>query len=132
MNLCLAARGLKVIRAILLACLSFFCVCVLPYSNPLVNQYVFAATPGDRTAGDVDEADFSQSVMIGPNHKIHEGDTIDYDIILRNTGTKPPDYVELWVGTGSPSIMLASAPELSHNLEKRELHWRGTVAPGEE
>ncbi len=132
MNLCLAARGLKVIRAILLACsLSFFCVCVLPYANPWVDQYAFAATPGVRTAGDADEADFNQSVMIGPNHKIHEGDTIDYEIILRNNGTKRPDYVELTIGTGS-SAMLGSGPELSNNVEERKLHWRGTVEPGEE
>ncbi len=132
MILCLAARGLKVIRAILLACsLSFFCVCVLPYSNPLVHQYAYAASPGDGTAGDADEADFNQSVMIGPNHKIHEGDTIDYEIILRNTGTKRPDYVELTIRTGS-SAMLGSGPELSNNVDERKLHWRGTVEPREE
>ena len=28
--------------------------------------------------------------------------------------------------------MLASAPELSYDVEKRELYWRGTVDPGEE
>jgi len=121
------------IWATLLACsLSFLGVCVLPFADPRIEQCAASATPEDRTVGEADEADFSQSVMLGPNHRIREGDTIDYEIILRNTGTKRPDYVELWIGTGSPSTMFASAPELSYNLEDRKLHWRGTVEPGEE
>lgn len=86
----------------------------------------------DKVSSGTDEADFSQSVMLGPDHKIREGDTIDYEIILRNTGSKRPDYIELSNPVDSPSTMLASAPELSYNLENRELHWRGTVDPGEE
>jgi hypothetical protein len=85
----------------------------------------------NKVSSGTDEADFSQSVMLGPDHKIREGDTIDYEIILRNTGSKRPDYIELWNKVDS-GAMLASAPELSYNLENRELHWRGTVDPGEE
>ena len=70
--------------------------------------------------------------MLGPDHKIREGDTIDYEIILRNTGSKRPDYVELWNRVEESSAMLASAPELSYDVEKRELYWRGTIDPGEE
>ena len=117
MNLYSPAKCLRIISATLLACsLSFFCVCVLPYADPWIDRCAGAATPGDRTAGEADEADFSQSVMIGPN-KIREGDTIDCEIILRNTGSKRPDYVELTIRTGSPSAMLASGPELSYNVE---------------
>ena len=132
MNLYSPAKCFKIISATLLACsLSFFCVCMLPLADPRIEQRAAAANQGDRTVPDADEADFSQSVMIGPN-KIREGDTIDCEIILRNTGSKRPDYVVLGIGTGSSSSMLASAPELTYNLEKRELHWRGTVEPGEE
>jgi hypothetical protein len=132
MNLYLPAKCLNIISATLLVCsLSFFCVCMLPISDPWIKQCATAATPQDRTVGEADDADFSQSVMLGPDHKIHEGDTIEYEIILRNTGSKRPDYVELWNRVNS-SAMLGSAPELSYDLEKRELHWRGTVEPGEE
>lgn len=78
------------------------------------------------------EADFSQSLMLGPDHKILEGDTIHYEIILRNTGGKQPESIELWNPVDSPSAMLASAPELSYDLEHRVLRWHGTVGPGEE
>ena len=132
MNLYSPAKWLKIISATLLVCsLSFFFVCMLPISDPRIKQCAAAATLQDRTVGEAGEADFSQSVMIGPN-KIREGDTIDCEIILRNTGSKRPDYVELGIGTRSPSAMLGSGPELSYNLEDRELHWRGTVEPGEE
>lgn len=62
---------------------------------------------GDRTLPDADGADFGQSVMLGPNHEIREGDTIEYKIILRNTGSKRPDYVELCSPVEEPSAMLA-------------------------
>jgi hypothetical protein len=103
---------------------------MLPFADPWIDQRSAAASRGDRTVPDADEADFSQSVMLGPN-KIREGDTIDYEIILRNSGSKRPDYVELWNRVDS-GAMLASTLELSYNLEKRELHWRGTIEPGEE
>jgi hypothetical protein len=119
--------------ATLLACsLSFLGVCILPYADPWMDQCAGAATSGERTAGEPGEADFSQSVMIGPTHKIREDDTIDYEIILRNTGTERPDYVELWTGTDSSSAMLGSGSEMSYNREARRLHWRGAVGPGEE
>ncbi|OGP89019.1 MAG: hypothetical protein A2156_05075 [Deltaproteobacteria bacterium RBG_16_48_10] len=64
--------------------------------------------------------------MLGPGHKIREGDTINYEIILRNTGSKRPESVELYNAVKS-SAMLASAPEMSYKIEKRELYWRGTI-----
>ena len=129
----LAKLFLKRILATLLVCaLCFFFLLILPFTDQLFEQYAMAAIQGDRTLTDVDGADFSQSVMLGPDHKIREGDTIDYEIILRNTGSKRPDYVELWNRVKEPSAMLASAPELSYDVEKRELYWRGTVDPGEE
>ena len=87
---------------------------------------------GDRTVPDANEADFSQFVMLGPDHRIPEGETIDYEIILRNTGSKRPEYIELRIPVDSTSALLASAPELSYNPEDRVLRWRGTVDPGEE
>lgn len=34
-----------------------------------------------------EEADFSQSVMIGPKQEVREGDTVEYEIILHNPPT---------------------------------------------
>ena len=133
MNLYSPGRCLKIICATLLVCsLSFFCVCILPFADPWIEQCATAANQGDRTAPDVDEADFSQSVMLGPDHRIPEGDTIDYEIILRNTGSKRPEYLKLWIPVDSTSALLASAPELSYNPEDRVLRWRGMIDPGEE
>ncbi len=129
----LAKLFLKRILAILLVCARcFFFLLILSLTDQLFERYATAAMQGDRTLPDADGADFSQSVMLGPDHRIREGDTIDYEIILRNTGSKRPDYVELWNRIVEPSAMLASAPELSYDVEKRELYWRGTVDPGEE
>ena len=129
----LAKFSLKRFLATLLVCaLGFFCLLILPFTDHLFEQHATAAIQGDRTLPDAGEADFSQSVMLGPDHKIREGDTIDYEIILRNTGSRRPGYVELWNRVQEPSAMLASAPELSYNVEKRELYWRGTLDPGEE
>ena len=86
----------------------------------------------NKASASTDEADFSQSVMLGPDQKVREGDAIDYEIILRNTGSKRPESMELWNPVDSPSAMLASAPELSYDLEDRVLRWHGTVDPGEE
>ena len=128
-----AAKCLKFIPATLLFCLvSFLCVCILPFTEPRIEQCAAAAIPGDGTVPGTEEADFSQSVMLGPDRKILEDNIIDYEIILRNTGNKRPESIELWNPVDSPSAMLASAPELSYSLENRELHWRGTVGPGDE
>jgi hypothetical protein len=91
-----------------------------------------AAIPGESLVTDTNEADFSHSMMLGPDHKIREGDAIDYEIVLRNTGSKRPDYVEVRNRVDEPSSMLASSPELSYDVEKRVLYWRGAVDPGEE
>jgi hypothetical protein len=129
----LAKLFLKRILTTLRVCaLCFFFLLILPFTDQLFEQYAMAAIQGDRTLTDADGADFSQSMMLGPDHNIREGDTIDYELILRNTGSKRPDYVELWNRVKEPSAMLASAPELSYDVEKRELYWRGTVDPGEE
>ena len=133
MNLYSPGKCLKIICATLLVCsLSFFCVCILPFADPWVEQRATAANQGDKTVPDADEADFGQSVMLGPDHRIPEGETIDYETILRNTGSKRPDYIELWIPVDSTSALLASAPELSYNPEDRVLRWRGMIDPGEE
>lgn len=130
---CPAKLFLKLFWGTLPVCaLSFFCLSILPFIDSWFEQYAVAAIKGDGTLAGADEADFSQSVMLGPDHKIREGDAIDYEIILRNTGSKRPDYIELWNRVEEPSAMLASAPELSYDVKKRELYWRGTVGPGEE
>ena len=123
----------KLFWAILPVCaLSFFCLSILPFIDPRFEQNAVAAVQGDGTLAGAAEADFSQSAMLGPDHKIREGDAVDYEIILRNTGSKRPDYIELWNRVEEPSAMLASAPEMSYDVKKRELYWRGTVDPGEE
>jgi len=133
MNLYSPGKCLKIICATLLvSSLSFFCVCILPFADPWVEQRATAANQGDKTVPDADEADFGQSVMLGPDHRIPEGETIDYEIILRNTGSKRPDYIELRIPVDSTSVLLASAPELSYNPEDRVLRWRGMIDPGEE
>jgi hypothetical protein len=130
---CLAKLFLKLFWGTLPVCaLCFFCLSTLPFTNHWFEQYAVAAIQGDKTLPNADDIDFSQSVMLGPDHKIREGDTIDYEIILRNTGSRRPDYVELWNRVQEPSAMLASAPGLSYNVEKRELYWRGTLDSGEE
>ncbi len=85
-----------------------------------------------RDSSTMEGADFSQSVMLGPNQKTREGDTTEYEIILRNTGGKRPESIALWNPVDSPGAMLASAPELSYDLEHRVLRWDGMVDPGEE
>ncbi len=133
MNLYSPGKCLKIICVTLLvSSLSFFCVCILPFADPWIEQCATAANQGDRTVPDADGADFTQSVMLGPDHRIPEGETIDYQIILRNTGSKRPDHMELRIPVDSTSALLASAPELSYNLEDRILRWRGMIGPGEE
>jgi len=100
--------------------------------DPLGWQAGAAEIQKNKASSDSDEADFSQSVMLGPDQKIREGDTIDCEIILRNTGSKGPESIELWNPVDSTSAMLASAPEMSYDLENRVLKWHGTVDPGEE
>ncbi len=131
MGLFSTVRRMKVLSvALAVDSLSLAFAFVLAFANPwpgtLGAGVVHGAVP------DSDGADFSQSVMLGPDHKIREGDTIDYEIILRNTGSERPKSVELWNAVDSPGAMLALAPELSYDLNHRVLRWHGTVDRGEE
>jgi hypothetical protein len=79
------------------------------------------------------QADFSRSEMLGQVEKIREGDTMDYEIILRNTGSRRPAYVQLANPLSSNAVMLVwASPELAYNADSRILHWQGNVDPGKE
>jgi hypothetical protein len=105
---------------------------ILFVMDPLGWQVGATEIQSNKVSSGTDEADFSQSEMKCLTTGVRELGTVDYEIILRNTGSNRPDYVELGVGIDSPSAMFASASELSYNLENRELRWRGTVEPGEQ
>jgi len=109
----------------------FVCLGIFFFVDSLDWQAEAAEIQRDKTSSRTDEADFSQSVMLGPAQKVREGDTIDYQILLHNTGSKRPEYLELWIPVDSTSAILASAPEFSFNAEDRDLRWRGMVDPGE-
>jgi hypothetical protein len=132
MRLYSPARQLRLIHCVWVVFSVFFvCLGTFFFVDSLDWQAEAAEIQKDKTSSRMDEADFSQSVMLGPAQKVREGDTIDYEIILRNTGSERPEYIDLWSPVDSTSALLASAPELSFNAEDRVLHWRGTVDPGE-
>jgi len=90
-----------------------------------------AAAVHDATV-DSEGPDFSGSEMRCLTTGVRERGTLDYEIILRNTGSERPENVQLWNSVDIPGVMLASAPELSYDVEHRLLHWHGTMDPGEE
>ena len=64
--------------------------------------------------------------------KVRELDILSYEIILRNTGSRRPEYVTLGSDlNAAAAAMLASAsPDMVYN--NRYLRWQGNVEPGEE
>ena len=132
MRLYSPAKQLRLIHCVWVVFSVFFVPWHIFILDSLDWQAEAAEIQKEKTSSRMDEADFSQSVMLGPAQKVHEGDTIDYEIILRNTGSKRPEYIELRNPVDSTSALLASAPELSYNPEDRVLRWRGIIDPGEE
>ncbi len=103
---------------------------VLAFTN-LCPYNLWAAAVHDATP-DSEGPDFSGSEMRCLTTEVRELGTLDYEIILRNTGNVRPESVQLRNSVDTPGVMLASAPELSYDVEHRLLHWQGTMDPGEE
>ena len=122
----LSSKRLNFSEVVLMAFLAIFAV------EPSYRLSEAAEAQREGTSSGTGGADFGQSEMIGPTQKLREGDTIDYQIVLSNTGSERPEWVEVWNAVDSPGAMLASAPELSYDVEHRVLYWHGTVDPGEE
>ena len=127
MGLLSAARGMKGGTFAFALCT---CVRSCLYKS-LAACKLWAAAAHDATA-DSNGADFSQSEMRCLTTGVRELGTLDYEIILRNTGSERPENVQLWNSVDTPGVMLASAPGLSYDVEHRLLHWHGTMDPGEE
>ncbi|MFO7665173.1 MAG: hypothetical protein R6V76_00960 [Desulfobacterales bacterium] len=134
MSLYYPAKYLNYFLTILTACfLFFFCPSIPQLADPWFEQYANAGVQENKPFSQADKADFSQSEMKCPASKIHERDSVTYEIILRNTGIQPSDSFGLWFDVRTTAAMLASAsPELSYSLKERMLRWKGKIRPGEE
>ncbi len=93
---------------------------------------VFGATATQDSLPQSDGADFSQSEMRCLTTGVRELGTLEYEIVLRNTGNKRPENVQLSISIATPSVMLSSAPDLSFDVHNRLLNWNGTLDRGQE
>jgi hypothetical protein len=95
------------------------------------DHYAMAATNENGSGFHADQADFNKSQIRCLETKVRELDILSYEIILRNTGSRRPEYVVLGYSLTSDAAMLASAsPNMVY--DNRYLRWQGNVDPGEE
>jgi hypothetical protein len=91
-----------------------------------------AATDGSGSGFHPDQADFNKSEMRYLETKVRELDILSYEIILRNTGGRRPEYVTLGsdLSAASAALLASASPDMVYN--NRYLRWQGSIDPGEE
>lgn len=77
------------------------------------------------------QPDFSKSEVLASRPTLVPLETMDYRVIVRNSGTSAPNWVEV-ENPIPPAMLLASfAPEWKFDRDTRELQWHGPIPPGE-
>ena len=135
MNSCVSANiFLKLFIVTLLTCtLCFSPQGLIPFGDSCFDQSAIAADDGKRGVFQAAQADFSKSEMRCSSSKVPERGTIQYEIILRNTGEITPDRVALTFYISPSFVMLAgTSPEMSCDSENRTLRWEGRIRSQEE
>jgi len=77
-------------------------------------------------------ADLSGSEMRCLTTGVRELGTIEYEIILRNTGSERPQFFQISNPSDSTTLMLVSAADFTYDVDNRLLFWHGTLSPGQE
>jgi hypothetical protein len=123
---------LKLILASLLTCTVSIFIGSIPFGAWWPQHSAMAASDGNRSAFHTDQADFSKSEMRYLETKVRELDLLSYEIILRNTGGRRPEYVKLGsdLSAASAAMLASASPDMIY--DNRYLSWQGNVEPGEE
>lgn len=98
-------------------------------ANSLDIESIQRATDSQNGEG---QADFSKSEMVGSAKMVREGDTIEYTLIVRNTGNRNPGWLGVKNPVPSSAMLVSFSPDLTYDENQRELQWSGQVAPGAE
>lgn len=125
---------LRPIIVTLLTCaVCFFPQGLIPFRASCFDQSAIAANDGKRGGFQATPADFKKSEMRCSSGKVPERGTIQYEIVLRNTGESTTDPVALTFHISPSFVMLAGrSPEIFYDIENRTLHWKGHIRSQEE
>ncbi|HEX7153067.1 MAG TPA: hypothetical protein VF618_16385 [Thermoanaerobaculia bacterium] len=76
-------------------------------------------------------ADFSASTVVSRQTAVHPRETVDYTIVVRNTGNEAPSYVEVAQPMPTAALFVSSSKEWTFDPALRQVRGHGPLQPGQ-